>query len=167
MKNPNNYAFIDGQNLNLSIRELGWKLDYKKFRVYLKEKYQIEKAYYFIGYIEGNSNLYRSLQESGYILIFKETVPDVSGKIKGNVDSELVLNAMIEYSNYNQAVIIAGDGDYACLAKYLIENKKLKTILVPNYFKYSCLLRKCAKGQYIAFMNNLKGKLAYKKKRTP
>ena len=25
-----NYAFIDSQNLNLGIKELGWKLGYKK-----------------------------------------------------------------------------------------------------------------------------------------
>jgi len=30
-----NYAFIDSQNLNLGAQELGWKIDYKKFNVYL------------------------------------------------------------------------------------------------------------------------------------
>ncbi|MBU2542149.1 hypothetical protein KJ785_01145 [Patescibacteria group bacterium] len=35
---PNNFAFIDSQNLHLGISSLGWKLDYKKFRRYLKEK---------------------------------------------------------------------------------------------------------------------------------
>jgi len=33
-----NYAFIDGQNLYLAIQKSGWKLDFKRFRVYLKEK---------------------------------------------------------------------------------------------------------------------------------
>jgi len=37
LKQENNYAFIDGQNLNLGIRELGWKLDFKKLRIYLRE----------------------------------------------------------------------------------------------------------------------------------
>ena len=31
-KKENNFAFIDSQNLNLSIRNQGWLLDYKKFR---------------------------------------------------------------------------------------------------------------------------------------
>ena len=43
-----NYAFIDSQNLNLGIQELGWFLDWRKFRVYLKEKYSVVKAYLFI-----------------------------------------------------------------------------------------------------------------------
>ncbi len=41
----NNYAFIDSQNVNLSVREQGWILDFRKFRTYLKEKYDIEKAF--------------------------------------------------------------------------------------------------------------------------
>lgn len=34
----NNFAFIDSQNLNLGT---DWKLDYKRFRVYLQEKYLV------------------------------------------------------------------------------------------------------------------------------
>ena len=41
-KDENNYAFIDSQNLNLSIQKLGWKLDYRKFRVYIAEKYAVQ-----------------------------------------------------------------------------------------------------------------------------
>jgi len=63
-----NFAFIDGENLNLSIRNLGWKLDFKRFRIYLKEKYGVSEAYLFIGYIDGNTELYASLQRSGLYL---------------------------------------------------------------------------------------------------
>jgi uncharacterized LabA/DUF88 family protein len=107
-----NFAFIDGQNLNMAIKELGWKLDFKKFRVYLKEKYATSKAYYFIGYIPGNGDIYSSLQSAGYILIFKPTFKNQSGKIKGNCDAELVLQTMIDYQNYTKAIIVSGDGDF-------------------------------------------------------
>lgn len=50
-KDKNNYAFIDSQNLNLSLKILDWKLDYARFRVYLKEKYGVEKA---VEKIKGN-----------------------------------------------------------------------------------------------------------------
>ena len=30
-----NYAFIDSQNVNLVIRDIGWKLDWSKFRIYI------------------------------------------------------------------------------------------------------------------------------------
>lgn len=44
-----NYAFIDSQNLHMSIDELGWKLDYKKLRIYLKEHYAVKKSIYVYG----------------------------------------------------------------------------------------------------------------------
>ena len=61
-KKSNNYAFIDGQNLYLAIQGLGWKLDYKKFRTYLREKYSIDKAYMFMGFLPANQELYNFLQ---------------------------------------------------------------------------------------------------------
>jgi len=60
----NNYAFIDSQNLNLGVKSLGWKLNYKRFRIYLKEKYSVNVAYLFIGYIPANQDLYSSLQSA-------------------------------------------------------------------------------------------------------
>ena len=157
----NNYAFIDSQNLNLSIEQQGWKLDFKRFRIYLQQKYNVTKAFLFLGYVSDNQRLYDSLQSYGYILIFKPTMKLSTGEVKGNVDSELVLNAMIEISNYDKAVIIAGDGDYACLVEYLLKQNKLEKLIIPDIKKYSFLLTKFPK--YTVFMNNLKSKLEYKK----
>jgi hypothetical protein len=53
-KYKNNYAFIDSQNLNLSIQEQGWKLDFGRFRIYLKDQYGVNKAFLFIGYVPTN-----------------------------------------------------------------------------------------------------------------
>jgi uncharacterized LabA/DUF88 family protein len=96
----NNYAFIDSQNLNLSIREQGWVLDFARFRIYLSDKYSITEAFVFIGYLRENQSLDNSLQKDGYTLIFKPTLLLPEGGVKGNVDAELVLHAMIEYANY-------------------------------------------------------------------
>ena len=84
LNKENNYAFIDSQNLNLGIQELGWKLDFRKFRIYLKEKYGVTKAYLFIGFISENQNLYRALQEYGYVLIFKPIMKIDDDTVKGN-----------------------------------------------------------------------------------
>lgn len=159
-----NFAFIDSQNVNLGIRDLGWKLDWKKFRVYLKEKYGVETAYMFIGYIEENQDLYLSLQKNGYILIFKEILRNKDGFVKGNCDAELVLQAMIDYKKYEKAVIVSGDGDFACLVRHLKKQNKLMKVLVPNTTKYSALLKKAAANECLDFMNNLKNKLAYNEK---
>ncbi|HAQ05817.1 TPA: hypothetical protein DCP13_03430 [Candidatus Azambacteria bacterium] len=161
----NNYAFLDSQNLNLSIRELGWRIDWRRFRVYLKEKYAVTKAFLFIGFVEGNSDLYKSLQDAGFICIFKPTLKYKAGTTKGNCDAELVLQAMIEYPNYNKAIIVTGDGDFYCLVKYLAEKQKLESVVVPNRDKFSALLKFKICRPYLRFMNNLKNKLEYKKEK--
>jgi len=163
-KQQNNYAFIDSQNLYLGVLDLGWKIDYKKFRVYLKEKYNVSKAFLFIGYIEGNNDLYVSLQEAGFLCIFKPTLEYKDGSTKGNCDAELVLQAMIEYPNYDKAVIITGDGDFYCLVKYLIEKQKFEVLIIPNRFRFSALLKFKMCRPYLRFMNDLKEKLEHKKK---
>lgn len=157
----NNYAFIDSQNLHLSIQGQGWNLDFKKFRIYLKDKYGIIKAFLFIGYVPTNDSLYISLQKYGYILVFKPTLKLPDGKAKGNVDAEMIMHAMIEFSNYERAVIITGDGDFHCLVDHLKSKEKLLKLMIPNRHKYSSLLRKFS--SCIVFMNELKEKLEYKK----
>ena len=156
----NNYAFIDSQNLNLAIRDQGWELDFRRFRQYLKDAYDVTKAFIFIGYVPTNQSLYTALQQKGYILIFKPTLRLPDGKVKGNTDAELVLHAMLEYSNYDKAVIATGDGDCYCLIKHLKKQGKLKKLIIPNRNKYSSLLREFAVD--MLFMNGLRGKLEYK-----
>ncbi len=158
----NNFAFIDSQNLNLGIQKLGWKLDYKRFRIYLREKYSVEKAYMFIGFVALNQKLYDKLQEAGFILKFKPTIPDDEGKIKGNVDADLVLSAMIEWDTYDKAIIISSDGDFYSLITHLYEHDKLETVLSPDKNNCSTLLKQTAKEK-IRFMDNLRRKLEYKK----
>ncbi len=63
-----NYAFIDAQNLHMAIGKLGWKIDYLKFRKYLKEHYKIEKAYMFMGFKPTEQQMYGFLQSAGFIL---------------------------------------------------------------------------------------------------
>ncbi len=159
----NNHAFIDSQNLNLAIRDQGWTLDFGRFRKYLSDKYGVAKAFLFIGYVPTNQDLYTALQEQGYILIFKPTLILKNGRIKGNVDAELVLHAMVEYQNYQKAVIVSGDGDFHCLIKYLRGKGKLKKLIIPNRSKFSSLLREFLSYD-VDFMNNLKDKLGYKKR---
>ena len=156
------YAFIDSQNLNLGVKSQGWTLDFSKFRKYLKDKYKVSQAFLFIGYIFHNQNLYTSLQRAGYVVIFKPVLEigrkRMAGKIKikGNVDAELVLHAMIEFPHYKKAIIVSGDGDFYCLIEYLDKHHKLEKIIVPNK-KYSSLLRRF--GKYIVNIGPIKNKL--------
>jgi uncharacterized LabA/DUF88 family protein len=163
-KSPVVYVFIDSQNLNLGVQASGWKLDFRKFRLYLKNKYNVSKAYLFIGQVPGNEAMYRVLQEMGYILIFKPTMQfkkEGKTETKGNVDAELVLYASaITYSDYDQAIIVSGDGDFHCLIEFLEEKGKLLKLLAPNNH-YSSLLRRFSSK--IVRVDQLKRALELKK----
>ena len=165
------YAFIDSQNLNLGVQRAGWKMDWKKFRAYLKDQYNVEKAFMFIGYLPENEDLYTQMQSAGYLVVLKPTLemfadpekPEDKDKekmpTKGNVDAELVMYAMKEINNYSQSIIVSGDGDFYSLIEYLIERKKLAHVMVPNW-KYSTLLRPFEK--HIIRLDLLKDQLSYR-----
>lgn len=178
MKNKRDvvYALIDSQNLNLGTKKnvynkkkklvyKGWNLDFKKFRVYLSDKFRISKAFIFIGFIKEYKNIYRQLESFGYELVFKPTTKDGFGKPKGNIDADLVLHAAaIEYKNYNKAVIVSGDGDFRCLHEYLRKNNKLLRIIIPNARSASSLLKEFHK--FKTFIEYEKEKLEHKKRET-
>lgn len=154
------YTFIDAQNLNLGVISQGWKLDWRKFRQYLRNKYNVTDAFLFIGYKAGNEGLYTNMQQMGYIVILKPTMELPDKTVKGNVDAELVLHTMIQYRNYDKAIIVSGDGDFHCLVEYLDQQSKLLHVLTPNKH-YSGLLRKFNK--YIIRIDLIRGSLELKK----
>ncbi len=150
------FAFIDGQNLNLGVKSQGWQLDWRKFRQYLRNKYNVTSAFLFIGYKAGNEALYTNLQQTGYVVILKPTMELPDKTVKGNVDAELVLHTMIQYKHYDKAIIISGDGDFHCLVEYLDSQNKLLHVLAPNKH-YSGLLRKY--NRYVLRVDLLRGSL--------
>jgi uncharacterized LabA/DUF88 family protein len=166
-----NYAFIDSQNLNLGIQRAGWKLDWKKFRVFLREKYNVEQAYMFIGYLPENEDLYTQMHDAGYLVALKPTLEmfhtaeedkkDEKDRppTKGNVDAELVMYVMKELPNYGKAIIVSGDGDFYSLIEYLADRKKLLHIMTPNW-RYSTLLKPFE--PYILRLDTLRGELSYR-----
>lgn len=159
----NNYAFIDSNNLYLSIKAQGWKLGYKRFRRYLYDKFSVTKAFLFIGYVSTYKNMYKSLQKDGFVIKFKPTISLTDEELKGNVDAELVLHTMIQYDKFDKAIIVTGDGDFYCLVKYLIRKDKFLKLIVPDKYNYSSLYRKFNRS--IVFMNGLKRKLRYVERR--
>ncbi len=150
-----NAAYIDAANLHRGTENLGWKLDYRRFRVWLQDKYSVHHAYIFIGLVPKYKDLYTSLQEVGFTLIFKEVTYDSSGKVKGNCDADLVLKATRDaYENsFTKAVLVSSDGDYAGLVKFLLEQNKFLTVISPAVAeKCSILLKRT--GTKISYLND-------------
>ncbi len=160
----NNFAYIDGANLHKGVRDLGWRLDYRKFRVWLREKYGVERAYIFLGYLPFYTHLYRDLQTWGYTVVFKPTILNGDGEVKGNCDAEMVLEAVSDmYENeYEKGVIVRGDGDFACLVKFLQEKERFLTLISPNHKRASVLLRNAVSGD-VVFIERFKDRLMFRK----
>lgn len=156
-----NYAFIDAQNLNSWLYKLGWKIDWKRFREYLREEAWIEVAYVFLGFMLGNQDLYLMLQKSGFVVVFKEVLTTESWEIKGNIDAEMILQAMIDYDRYDQALIVSWDGDFTCLLRYLGQNNKLLGVLAPYEKWLSSLIQKFA-GDKVEYLRTLRKKIEYR-----
>ncbi len=159
-------AYIDGANLHKGVQNLGWALDYRRFRGWLRDKYGVETAYLFMGLIPANKDLYTRLQEDGYVLVYKEISYDGEGKVKGNCDSELVLKATVDFfeGRLKEMVLISGDGDYAGLVSFLKEKDVFKSLVSPNN-KCSFLLRKL--NISIVYLDMVKGKVMSQKKKAP
>ncbi|MEK7208819.1 MAG: NYN domain-containing protein [Patescibacteria group bacterium] len=145
--------YIDGNNLYRAAKSLGFTIDYKKFRGWLRQKYNPDNIYLFIGLVPERARFYEHLQECGFILIFKQTVT-VGGNIKGNCDAELVLKMVSDFyeKNYVSCILISGDGDFGCLVEFLKANKVLAQLVAPDKNKCSFLLRN--KNVEITFLND-------------
>ena len=164
MKKEKNPAFIDGQNLYISTKTAGWSVDYKKFRIYLKDKYHIDEAYYYLGFVsEEEQDLYDALQKAGFILVFREHSSVLKGKKKGNVDTDIVfsiLQKIIDDELIGKIVLVSGDGDYKKLVSFLIKKDLFEKLLMPNK-KFASSLYNSIGSKYYTYLENSKNKIAF------
>ncbi len=164
----NNLAFIDWQNL---YQWLEWQIDYKKFRIFLKDKFWIEKAYYFLWFKEKENLLYEKLQEAWFILIFNEKPQHLKSDKKWNVDVNLVFHAMRklyessiwEIKDFDKIVLVSWDWDFKVMVDYFMERNKFLKVLFPNK-KYASSLYKDLTFKYLYLLNDAKKKLEHKKR---
>ena len=171
MKKERNIAFIDAQNLHLWTQSDNWRIDFKRFRVYLQEKFQVEEAYFFLWFLdEDNDKLYENIQKAGFIVIFREHNAHMKWKKKWNVDVDIVFEIMkriIDKEDFNKILLASGDGDYIKLVKYLIQKDLLKKILFPNKM-FSSLYKKISPDFGLNLsLPDIRKKIEYKKKRCP
>lgn len=175
MERKSNIAYIDGQNLRMGTLDTkpSWRIDLQRFRVYLREKYHVDKAFYYMGYvIDGDKyqRLYEYIQESGFILVFREHNSAMIGKKKGNVDSDIILDAMKRLylkEKFDQIVLVSGDGDYKGLVDFLIQQNKFSKVLFPNK-KYASSLYKQLEPKHFDYLNSpaVQRKIEHKKRRS-
>ncbi len=162
-----NYVFLDWQNLYLGTTrwEDSWKIDFKKFSRYLKDKYSVVQAYYFIWYeIDANKKLYRNLLEAGFTVIFKWQTQELVTTKKWNIDSDLIFYVMKklidDVTNFDKILIVSWDGDFGTLVEYLIEKRRFKKILFPDK-KFASSLYKHLWSEWYDYLQNVRKYIEY------
>ncbi len=105
--------------------------------------------------------MYSYLRSTGYEIVFKPTIKNGNGEVKGNIDADLVSKAMIEFPNYDYAVIVSNDGDFYSLVRYLNKNGKLLSVISPDVRFLVSLLSKEAKTKIFP-LKRIKNKIKQK-----
>ena len=174
MPTDQNIAYVDGQNLYMGTAKSSpqWSVDLARFRTYLRQKYAVDRAYYYLGYTQEGMDyerLYETIQTAGFILVFREHNSAMLGKKKGNVDSDIIFSVMKRLymkENFTKVILVSGDGDYKALVDFLIEQGRFEKILFPNR-KYRSSLYKSLSSRYFAYLDDadIKRKIELNRKR--
>ena len=113
--------FIDGANLYATAKALGFDIDYRRLLREFDQRSRLVRAYYYTALIEDEEYssirpLIDWLDYNGYAVVTKpaKAYIDATGrrKIKGNMDIELAIDAMVVASNIDHMVLFSGDGDF-------------------------------------------------------
>ena len=139
MENRERYAlFIDGANLYSAARSLGFDIDYKRLLAVFGQRGYLLRAYYYTALAEDQEfstlrPLIDWLDYNGYAVVTKplKEFYDQSGrrKVKGNMDIELVIDAMEIADKVDHIVIFSGDGDFRRLVDALQRKGKKVSVV--------------------------------------
>ncbi|XWN33189.1 MAG: NYN domain-containing protein [Devosia sp.] len=130
--------FIDGANLYSAARSLGFDIDYKRLLSEFGKKGYLLRAYYYTALAEDQEfstlrPLIDWLDYNGYTVVTKplKEFYDQSGrrKVKGNMDIELVIDAMEISEQVDHVVLFSGDGDFRRLAEALQRKGKKVSVV--------------------------------------
>ncbi len=120
--------FIDGANLHSTIKQLSFDIDYKKLLKFFQSKGRLVRTLYYTAVSDDPDYsalkpLLDWLDYNGYSLVTKpaKTFVDANGvkSIKGNMDIELVVDALEMADHLDHIIIFSGDGDFRALVKSL------------------------------------------------
>ena len=120
--------FIDGANLYATSKALGFDIDYRKMLGFFQKKGYLLRAYYYTALIEDQEYssirpLIDWLDYNGYKVVTKPAreFTDSMGrrKVKGNMDIELVIDALELSAVVDHFVLFSGDGDFKSLVEAL------------------------------------------------
>lgn len=128
-------VFIDVANIVYSLKDLGWRIDYKKLQSYFKKHSRLIDIYFYYSTHKenvGQANLLEMLARKGFRMVVKDVKiikrKDGTSLYKGNCDVEMTIDMIDAMAAYDTAILLSGDSDFCSLIKYV--QKRGKKVLV-------------------------------------
>jgi len=160
------YVFVDAANILYSQQTLHWKVDYKKLKEYFKKECDLREIYFYTGRVGENHKqnaFLEKLKSCGYQIRAKEVKRiKLSRSVyewKGNLDAELIIDALKNSDNFDTCILMSGDSDFAPLLDELKERKKRVIVMSTKHHISRELIER---AKYVN-IKKLKGEICYNK----
>ena len=132
--------FIDGYNLNVASKLLGFDIDFRYLLNEFERHGELLRAFYYTTIIEEQSSTVRPLIDwlgyNGYTVVTKATKESFDGngrrRINGKISIDLAVDAMELANKVDEIVIFSGDGDY----RRLVEAVQRRGVRVRSFRQY-------------------------------
>jgi uncharacterized LabA/DUF88 family protein len=153
-------VFIDAANLESSLKDLGWRMDYGKLYQYFSKNNNLVRISYYSARFDniGHDNFLTVLKRSGFKLITKKVKNIYNGKYtlnKANFDVEISLDAVSIIDQYKTLILFSGDSDFDYLVKHLKLNNKKVIVVSSQYHISNELVTCCDKYIDISKLENI------------
>lgn len=140
---------IDTANLECSLKDLQWHMDYRKLYDYFSNNTNLYAIRFYCARFDSKNQdeFFTVLKKIGFILITKKMkiIRDGNSTInKANFDVEITYDALELRKKYDNLVLFSGDSDFEYLIKKLRGYKK-STIVVSASYHISKELIYCCK----------------------
>lgn len=166
-------VFIDEANVFYAQKELGWKIDWKKFADLMRTEFNLKMLRYYLGMpLAGqqkinNLKVKTFLESFGYTVITKPLkkiyIDNIKSefKYKCNFDVEISLDVVSFIKNLDVVILVSNDSDFLALRDFSLINKKK--------FLFICFERRIAweiRRSKFLFMEKLKKLIEFQQKKT-
>lgn len=136
------YVFVDAANIFYTQRTLRWRVSYEKLKRYFQEEcgQSLGKLFVYTAFDPDRplqKKFLDMLDINGYIVRTKEVkrirVAKGVYEWKGDFDVELAMDVLDSLSEFETAVLLSGDSDFAPVVKRMKENHKRVIVMSAKH----------------------------------
>lgn len=153
-------VFINAANILYSQQTLHWRVDYEKLKKYFEKECDLRAVYFYTGRVGENhkqNSFLEKLKSFGYKVKAKEVkrikISRNTYEWKGNLDTELIIDALKYSDDFDTFILMSGDSDFASLLDEL-KSKGKRVVVMSSKHHISIELIERAKYVNIKILKN-------------